>query len=98
MRHTYSIFAHYRTLFQQLAEKAQVDPQVAHRLMTALWIAFLRAKTTTHNNHTPQIHTHQLQLLMAAVQLAFELVAPGMTREKIGEAFCLEFGEEVVLA
>jgi hypothetical protein len=34
---------------------------------------------------------------MAALELAFELVAPGITREKIGHAFCLEFGAEVVL-
>ena len=65
--------------------------------MTAFWIAFLRAKTTPNNQNAPQIDTTQLQLLEAALELAFELVAPGMTREKIGHAFCLEFGAEVVL-
>ena len=65
--------------------------------MSASWILFLRAKTQLNNTVTNSTDCTELPLLMAALELAFDLLPEETGREKIEDAFCLEFGPQVVL-
>ena len=65
--------------------------------MSASWILFLRAKTQLNNTLTHPTDSTELPLLMAALELAFGLLPEETGREKIEDAFCLEFEYEVVL-
>jgi hypothetical protein len=65
--------------------------------MSVSWILYLRAKTQLNNTVKQSAESTELPLLMAALELAFDLLPEETGREKIEDAFCLEFGPQVVL-